>query len=67
MITFFHISYNLTGKWNFDIARKKINNYFNKIHKKRISQRSKVFVLRIIFTKMTANSLCISFILFVTN
>ena len=40
-------------------TRKKINNYFNKIHKKRISQRSKIFDSRIIFTKMTANSLCI--------
>ena len=40
-------------------ARNKINNYFNKIHKKRISQRSKIFYLHIIFTKMIANFLCI--------
>ena len=43
-------------------ARKKIDNYFNKIHKKRISQRSKIFDSRIIFTKMTANFHCIKFI-----
>ena len=42
-----------------NLYTKKIKNYFNKIHKKRISQRSKIFDLRIIFTKMTANSLCI--------
>ena len=40
---------------NFVVTGKKINNYFNKIHKKRISQKSKIFDLRLIFTKMTAN------------
>ena len=30
------------------IKRKKINNYFNKIHKKRSSQRSKIFDLILI-------------------
>ena len=33
------------------VTGKKINNYFNKIDKKRMSQRSKIFDLRIIFTK----------------
>ena len=55
------IKYNdITAKCpDITTARKKINNYFNKIHKKRINQRSKIFDLCIIFTKMTPNSLCI--------
>ena len=46
-------------RFYYRYTRKKINYYFNKIHKKRISQRSKIFDLRIIFTKMTVYSLCI--------